>query len=103
MEGYLMGIFNRFRAAGKSVVESGDKEDISEQDATSLIEEGHILEAQNRVDEAMQCYLDAIRCAPNLGRAHLNYGNVLLLKNDLPGALSAFRTAIKYKPDYAGA
>ncbi|HTN93549.1 MAG TPA: tetratricopeptide repeat protein, partial [Gallionella sp.] len=36
-------------------------------------------------------------------RAHLNHGNVLLLKGDLKGALEAFRTAIKHKPDYAGA
>ena len=73
------------------------------QDATRLIESGHILQAQGRLDEAMQCYLDAIGIAPNPARAHLNHGNVLLLKGDLQGALDAFRTAIKYKPDYAGA
>ena len=98
-----MGIFNRFRPAGQTVVMSGSKRDISEQDATCLIDEGHILEAENRLDEAMQCYLNAIRLAPNSARAHLNHGNVLLLKGDLPNALNAFRTAIKYKPDYAGA
>ena len=98
-----MGIFNRFRPAGQTVIKSGSKMGISEQDATCLIDEGHILEAQNRLDEAMQCYLNAIRLAPNLARAHLNHGNVLLLKGDLPSALNAFRTAIKYKPDYAGA
>ena len=51
----------------------------------------------------MQCYLDAIRLAPNPARAHLNQGNVLLLKGDLEGALQAFRAAIRHKPDYAGA
>jgi protein O-GlcNAc transferase len=98
-----MGIFNRVRPAGHTVIKGGSKMSISEQDATRLIEKGHILEAENRFDEAMQCYLGAIRLAPNLARAHLNHGNVLLLKGDLPSALDAFRTAIKYKPDYAGA
>jgi len=51
----------------------------------------------------MQCYLKAIRLAPNPARAHLNHGNVLLLKGDLSGALDAFNTAIKHKPGYAGA
>ncbi|MHB1238086.1 MAG: O-linked N-acetylglucosamine transferase, SPINDLY family protein, partial [Gallionella sp.] len=46
---------------------------------------------------------DAIRLAPNPARAHLNLGNVLLLKGDLEGALQAFRTAIQHKPDHAGA
>ncbi len=84
-----MGIFDRLRSTG--------------QDATRLIEQGHALEAEGRLDEAMQCYLDAIRLAPNPARAHLNRGNILLLKGDLPAALDAFRTAIQHKPDYAGA
>ena len=75
----------------------------SEQDATRLIEQGQALEAQGKLDEAMQCYLEAIRLAPDPARAHLNHGNVLLLQGDLPGALAAFRAAIEHKPDYAGA
>ena len=73
------------------------------QDETRLIETGHALEAQGRLDAAMQCYLDAVRIAPNPARAHLNRGNVMLLNGDLEGSLEAFRTAIKFKPDYAGA
>jgi tetratricopeptide (TPR) repeat protein len=57
----------------------------------------------DRLDEAMQRYLDDIRLASNPARAHLNRGNILLLKDDFQGALDAFRTAIKHKPDYAGA
>lgn len=99
-----MGIFNRFRSTGQTVTEDrGTKVGTGEQDATRLIEEGHILEAKGQLDEAMQCYLHAIRLAPNPARAHLNQGNVLLLKGDLPGALNAFRAALKHKPDYAGA
>ena len=98
-----MGIFNRFRSAGSAVADSANKVTLSEQDAARLIESGHDLEAQGKLDEAMQCYLDAIRIAPNPARAHLNRGNVLVLKGDLQGALDAFSTAIKHKPDYAGA
>ena len=75
----------------------------SGQDATRLIEQGQALEAQGKPDEAMQCYLEAIRLAPNPARAHLNRGNLLLSQGDLPGALQAFRAAIEHKPDYAGA
>jgi protein O-GlcNAc transferase len=99
-----MGIFDRFRSTGQAVANSSmGKTTLSEQDAARLIDDGHALEAQGRLDEAMQCYLNAIRLAPNPARAHLNHGNVLLLKGDLEGALDAFRTAIKHKPDYAGA
>ncbi len=99
-----MGIFDRLRSAGQTVANgTGVRTETSEQDATRLIEEGHALEAEGKLDEAMQRYLEAIRLAPNPARAHLNLGNVLLLKGDLPGALDAFRTAIKFKPDYAGA
>ena len=97
-----MGIFDRFR--NTAPFRPGDaKPDSSAEDATRLIEQGHTLEGQGRLDEAMQCYLDAIRIAPNPARAHLNRGNVLLLQGDLNGALEAFRTALDHQPDYAGA
>ena len=95
-----MGIFDRFRAPALSGT-NGVKPAISEQNATRLIDEGHTLEAERKLDEAMQCYLDAIRLAPNPARAHLNRGNILLLQGDLQGALDAFNTAIKHQPDYA--
>ena len=98
-----MGLFDRLRSAGQAVADNNGKVDTSEQDALRLIDEGHALEAEGRLDEAMQRYLDAIRLAPNPARAHLNLGNVLLLKGDLQGALNAFTTALKHKPDYAGA
>ena len=97
-----MGLFDRFRPTGPVPGSSG-KRDASGQDASRLIDEGHALESEGRLDEAMQRYLGALQLAPNPARAHLNIGNVLLLKGDLQGALDAFRTAIKHKPDYAGA
>ncbi|MEO6975862.1 MAG: tetratricopeptide repeat protein [Gallionella sp.] len=97
-----MGIFDRFRAVAPSVKNSA-LQNTSEQDATHLIEEGHALEAEGKLTDAMQHYLDAIPLAKNPARAHLNLGNILLLKGDLNGALDAFSTAIKLQPDYAGA
>jgi len=97
-----MGLFDRFRSAAPSRTDDG-KPDTAEQDATRLIDRGHALEAQGKLDEAMQCYLDAIRLAPNPARGHLNRGNVLLLQGDLDGALKAFHTALEHQPDYAGA
>ena len=99
-----MGLFDRFRSGGQVVANVGaSRAETSEQDATRLIDTGHEFEAQGSLDAAMQCYLDAIRLAPNPARAHLNQGNILLLKGDLEGALQAFKTAIQHKPDYAGA
>ncbi len=96
-----MGIFDRLRATSPFPADS--KPDTSARDATRLIDEGHALQAQGRLDEAMQCYLDAIRTAPNPARGHLNRGNVLLQHGDLDGALAAFRTALEFQPEYAGA
>ena len=79
----------------------GINADTSEQDALRLIDEGNTLETENRPQEAKQRYLDAIRIAPTLARAHLNLGNILLVAGDLKGALDAFSTAIRHKPDYA--
>jgi protein O-GlcNAc transferase len=98
-----MGIFDRFRSTGQAAHNPEGKAGAAEQDAARSIEEGHVLEAEGKLDEAMQQYLNAIRLAPNPARAHLNHGNVLLLRGDLKGALDAFRNAIKHKPDYAGA
>ena len=99
-----MGIFDRFRPARRAIADSTEiMSEQSGQDSTRLIDQGHALEAQGELDEAMQCYLEAIRLAPDPARAHLNHGNVLLLKGDLNGALAAFRAAIEHKPDYAGA
>jgi protein O-GlcNAc transferase len=98
-----MEIFDRFLSTGQTADDNKSKADTADQDATRLIDEGHVLEAEGRLDEAMERYLDAIRLAPNPARAHLNHGNILLLKGDLKNALDAFRTAIKHNPEYAGA
>jgi protein O-GlcNAc transferase len=98
-----MKIFNRFRSGGRAAEDVNNNSGTPDQAVLRLIDEGHAHEADGRIDEAMQCYLEAIRLAPQHARAHLNHGNALLAKGDLKGALDAFKTAIKLKPDYAGA
>lgn len=92
-----MSIFSRIFSARRTDASK------SEPDALRLIDEGHYLEAKGLVDDAMECYLEAIRLAPNPARAHLNYGNILLIKGNRDGALNAFRNALKHNPKYAGA
>src|SRR5450759_2174528 len=66
-----MGIFDRFRSTERTLADSsGSQVDTSEQDTLRLIDEGHVLEAEGRIEEAMQRYLNAIRLAPNPARAH---------------------------------
>jgi protein O-GlcNAc transferase len=99
-----MGIFDRFRSTGKAVSDgSVSKVDTSEQDALRLIDEGHILEADGRLEEARQRYLNAIRLAPNQARAHFDHGNILLVMGDWKGALGALDAAVKHNSDYAEA
>jgi len=104
-----MSLFDRFRSTGLTSAKQNTPTSLNdnltdrELKATRRIEEGHALEAMGKLDEAMQCYQDAIRTAPNPARALLNSGNVMLLMGDLKGALNAFREALQHKPDYAGA
>jgi protein O-GlcNAc transferase len=99
-----MGIFDRFRSAGQAVANGNrNKTDAAEQEAARLTEEGHMLEAQGRPEEAMQRYLDAIRLAPHLARAHFDHGNILLVMGDWKGALGALDAAVKHNSDYAEA
>jgi tetratricopeptide (TPR) repeat protein len=50
----------------------------SERERLHLIDEGNALEQARQLEQAMQRYEAAIRLAPNLARAHLNRGNILL-------------------------
>ena len=97
-----MGLFDRIVSAAK-VSQNTSNEAVEDLGVDRLIESGHALQERGCLDEAMQCYVDAVRIARSPARAHLNRGNVMLLKGDLPGALEAFREAIRHKQDYAGA
>lgn len=51
-----MGIFDRFRSAGKTANDAKGKAGESEQRALSLIDEAHTHEANGRIDEAINCH-----------------------------------------------
>lgn len=103
LEGCEMGIIGRLRSIVSTADTGRSKADTSEQDALRLICKGNLFEAESRFKEAMQLYMEAIRLAPNLARAHFNHGNALLAMGDIKGALDAYGKAIKLEPDYAEA
>jgi protein O-GlcNAc transferase len=72
-------------------------------EAARLLDEGNALEDAGRLEEAAQRYLEAVRRAPRLARAHLNYGNALLAGGDAHGAMAAYATALGCDPGYAAA
>jgi tetratricopeptide (TPR) repeat protein len=99
-----MGLFDRFlapkRATGAaSHRAAGD----SEEEALRLIDAGNAIEQEGRIAEALQHYETAVKLAPNLARAHLNRGNMLLEMGDADGAIAAYTTALEKDPDYAAA
>lgn len=74
-----------------------------EQLALSAIARGNILEDTGLLEQAMQCYEDAIIAAPNLARAHLSRGNILLATGFAQAALAAYSHALAHNPEYAAA
>lgn len=74
-----------------------------EADALRLVVEGNRLEVVGRLEDALQCYAEAVKLVPNMARAHLNVGNILLASQDTLGALDAYATALTHQPDYAAA
>src|SRR5665647_990999 len=59
-----MGIFDRFRSTGHAVANSGERNaDTSGQDATRLIDAGHVLEPAPRL-EHMPCVDQTCRVLP---------------------------------------
>ena len=74
-----MRLFNRLGALAGG---SESKPVTSGHDASSLIDQGNSFEDQGHLDQALARYEAAIRLTPNLARAHLNRGNVLLEKGD---------------------
>ena len=74
-----MGLFDRFLAPRRATAAASDRlAGGSEEEALRLIDEGHAIEQEGRIAEALQRYDAAVELAPNLARAHLNRGNVLL-------------------------
>ncbi|MFZ5565556.1 MAG: tetratricopeptide repeat protein [Pseudomonadota bacterium] len=97
-----MGLFNRFTSRRPKTL-LGFNNPPSDTKALELIEQGHQLEDAGKLDEALALYLAAIETSPNLPKAHLNYGNVLLAKGDATSALASYAKALEFDPNYASA
>jgi Tfp pilus assembly protein PilF len=70
-------------------------------EALALIETGNAIEDQNRLEEALAHYEQAIRIAPGLARAHLNVGNIQSKLANPGAAIESFERAVKIDPAYA--
>jgi protein O-GlcNAc transferase len=91
-----LGLFDRFtRRSGRAPDEPPDPQ--------ALIAAGNAAEDEGRPADALKLYDQAIACAPELARAHLNRGNALMALNDFDAAINAFETAFRHDPALAGA
>ena len=99
-----MGLFDRFRSTGdRHVAGEKQKTEDTATGALRLIEEGNAKEESGQLDEALRCYDAVIRLAPDLARAHMNRGNILLARGESEDALTAYQRALDLEPDYAAA
>ena len=63
---------------------------------------GNKLLVQGKIDEAGECYKQAIKLNSNLSPAYHNLGEILSTKEEWKEAIKAYGQAIKVKPDNAG-
>lgn len=63
---------------------------------------GNKLLGQGKIDEAGECYKQAIKLNSNLSPAYHNLGEILSTKEEWEEAIKAYGQAIKVKPDNAG-
>ena len=64
---------------------------------------GNVYVAQNRLDEAIRQYREAIRLKPDYAEAHNNLGAAFLNKGQTAEAIGQFKEALRLKPDDAQA
>jgi predicted O-linked N-acetylglucosamine transferase (SPINDLY family) len=95
-----MGLIDRLRLR-KNAVSSTTPSPLNR--ALSLIRQGNDEEDAGHLQEALRLYLAATEMAPDLPKAHLNLGNVLLAHSDPHKALAAYARALQLQPDYAPA
>lgn len=62
-----------------------------------------IYHASYTIDDSITQYQYALEMKTNSPHIHLSLGNALLLKGEFEKALSHYKTAIKYKPDFSKA
>lgn len=71
--------------------------------AAEMVSDGNQLEGAGQLQEAEQCYVTAIQCAPGMAKAHLSLGNILFARGALLASLDAYARAATLQPEYAAA
>jgi protein O-GlcNAc transferase len=98
-----VGLLARIGLGKRAHRDSRDPRSDRLEQALRLIDEGMGGERQGRTADALRHYDAAIRLAPQLVRAHLNRGNVLLQMGEAAPAAEAYATALAQDPDCATA
>ena len=62
---------------------------------------GHALQRQEKFDQAIAAYREAIRLKPDEASYHASMGFALQLDGKVDEAITAYREAIRLKPGYA--
>ena len=72
-------------------------------DADGYYNMGVALQKQNKLDEAIEAYINALSIKPDYANAYNNMGTALQVHNKLEEAIEAYQKAIDIKPDHAEA
>ena len=64
---------------------------------------GNVFLSQNRIDESILCYRNALRLDPNLFRAYYHLSVAFIKKDLLDEAMQSLVIALKLRPDYTDA
>lgn len=64
---------------------------------------GFALKEKDKINEAVEHYLEAVRIKPDFEIAHLNIGVVLADRGDYEGAIKKFNEVLRIKPDFTKA
>jgi Tfp pilus assembly protein PilF len=95
-----MRFLDRFKGLFVTGTRETDAEVIAK-NALALIEAGNAIEDENRLEEALAHYQNAVNMAPHLARAHLNVGNIRLKLGHIGSALESYDAAIAADAAYA--
>lgn len=75
--------------------------DVNPGNAPAWLNLGNALQDVRELDQAAQCYANALALDAALVGAHINLGNVRLLQGRAADALAAFRSALELAPGHA--
>jgi tetratricopeptide (TPR) repeat protein len=86
-----------------SCVHRNHEMNASDREATALNDRGNALFDKGRIAEAIDCYRQAVRKAPDYADAHNNLGIALAGQGQIAEAIDCFRRALRANPNYANA